>query len=74
MSPVVEERIVLSADDLAHRLGVSVRHVRRMDVAGKLPQPVRIGGCVRWPVDKIDAWIRANCPNRRVFEAMWNGA
>ena len=63
-------RIVISAKELAQRLGISLRHMRRLQAAGKAPSPVRLGRCVRWPVAEIEAWIAAGAPHRRAWEAM----
>jgi len=60
--------LALSARELAGRLGVSLRHVRRMDSAGMLPRPCRLGRAVRWPTETIDAWLRAGAPDRRRWE------
>ena len=40
--------LLLDARALAKVLSCSVRHIRRMDTAGELPAPVRIGRLVRW--------------------------
>ena len=61
--------VVLSAKGVAGLLGVSLRHVRRMDSAGRLPKPIRLGHLIRWPVDGIEKWIAMGCPDRRTFEA-----
>ena len=58
-----------SAAELAARLGVSLRHVRRMDSAGMLPRPVRLGRAVRWSADDLDAWLAAGAPDRRAWES-----
>jgi len=42
---------------------VSTRHLRRMVDAGKAPQPVRLGGCVRWNRETVAAWLAAGCPS-----------
>lgn len=60
---------LLDVDALASLLGVSTRHVRRLVDAGKCPQPVRLGGCVRWSRAAVDAWIAAGCPTCR----KWRG-
>lgn len=56
---------MLDAEALAGLLGVSPRHVRRLVDAGKAPQPIRLGGCVRWQRTTVDAWIADGCPNLR---------
>ncbi len=56
-------QLLLSAEELGERLGFSARTIWRLRSAGKLPQPVKIGGSIRWRADEIDAWVRAGCPN-----------
>jgi len=74
MAPTyITERIALSAEDLAQRLGVSLRHIRRMNSAHRLPRPVRIGHSVRWLAEEIDAWLKAGAPDRKTWEAMRGG-
>ena len=57
--------ILLDVEAFAGVLGVSSRHVRRLVDAGKAPQPIRLGGCVRWPRHVVDTWIADGCPNCR---------
>lgn len=54
---------MLDVEAFADLLGVSTRHLRRLVDAGKAPQPVRLGGCVRWPRHVADAWIADGCPS-----------
>jgi predicted DNA-binding transcriptional regulator AlpA len=49
---------LLSAADLARLLSCSIRHVRRMDCAGELPPPVRLGALVRWRAGRLRDWLR----------------
>lgn len=60
--------LALSAAELAGKLGVSLRHVRRMDSAQLLPKPIRLGRSVRWPVHELNAWMQAGAPNRRQWD------
>ena len=62
--------ILVSAGDLGDMMNISVRHIRRMDAAGKLPKPVRLGHCVRWRADEIQAWLSAGAPKRDVWRTM----
>lgn len=55
---------------LASFLGVSKRHVHRLKAAGKLPEPIRLGRCVRWTLEAIRAWMDAGGPDRAKREAM----
>lgn len=57
--------VMLDVEGFAGLLGVSTRHVRRLVDAGKCPQPVRLGGCVRWPRPAVERWIADGCPNCR---------
>jgi predicted DNA-binding transcriptional regulator AlpA len=57
--------VMLDVEALASLLDCSTRHVRRCVDAGKFPQPVRLGGCVRWPRHVVEAWIADGCPNCR---------
>ena len=62
--------IAIDATALAGLLGLSVRTIRRLDASGKLPQPVKIGGAVRWRREEIDAWLEAGCPDRDEWGAI----
>ena len=69
----VESKILISAADVARMLGLSSRTVARMNSYGGLPRPVRLGRSVRWLRDEIQAWIKAGCPNRKVWDATKGG-
>jgi predicted DNA-binding transcriptional regulator AlpA len=58
---------MLTAADLCGMLSTSIRTVHRLNSAGKIPAPVRIGGRPRWRRDEIIAWIDAGCPDRQVW-------
>jgi excisionase family DNA binding protein len=64
------DRLLIDADELARLLGVSVRHVRRMDAGGEIPRAVRLGRSVRWRRDEIIAWIVAGVPDRDRWETL----
>ena len=68
--PTFTAPLAYSAQHLAERLGVSLRHVRRMDAAGMLPKPIRLGRAVRWPAEDIHGWLKAGSPDRRKWEAI----
>jgi predicted DNA-binding transcriptional regulator AlpA len=58
--------LLLSTEDLARELRTSTKTIARMDSAGRLPKPVKIGGRLkRWPRQAIVEWIAAGCPSRR---------
>ena len=55
---------LIGVEQVAKRLGISVRTIWRLDAAGKLPEPIRISGSVRWRSVEITAWIEGGCPDR----------
>ena len=63
------QALAISARQLSQMLGVSLRQVWRLNAAGKLPQPIRLGGSVRWNRDEILRWFRAGCPSRQTWDA-----
>ena len=52
----VAEQTMLTIEQLAERLQVSVASVRRRVEGGKLPPPVRIGHLARWRLNDIQQW------------------
>lgn len=53
---------LITADELAAILGLSKRSVWRLVANGEIPEPLRVGGSTRWPLDEIEAWLDAGCP------------
>lgn len=68
-SPSVDHLIRI--DDVARLVGLSARQAWRLDRAGKLPSPVRIGRAVRWRSGEIQAWFAAGCPPRDEWAVRW---
>jgi excisionase family DNA binding protein len=66
--------LVVDTHELASLLGVSKRHIERMDAAGKLPKPKRLGRTKRWLRAEIDRWVETGYPDRRTWEALRGGA
>jgi predicted DNA-binding transcriptional regulator AlpA len=64
-----ERVIAISARQLSQMLSVSLRQCWRLNAAGKLPRPVRLGGSVRWSRQEILDWFSQQCPDRRMWEA-----
>ena len=71
MEKVVKEDVhtALSAVELAEKLRVSLRHIRRLDAIGKLPKPIRLGGAVRWLASEMNEWLESGAPDRAEWEA-----
>jgi predicted DNA-binding transcriptional regulator AlpA len=65
----LDERALLSAKELARRLGRSVASIYRDWRNNRMPEPIKLGWLTKWRVEDIDLWIELKCPNRRVFEA-----
>ena len=69
MENAIAEKLV-TAKDIGEILCLSKRQIWRLNVSGKIPAPVRIGGSVRWRSSDIERWISLGCPDRRTFEAI----
>lgn len=61
--------MLMTVDDLARELRTSAKTIRRMDAAGRLPRPVKVGRAKRYVRSAIVAWIAAGCPRRGEWEA-----
>lgn len=53
---------MLTIDELAGRLKVHTRTIRRLIQRGHLPAPVKLGHGLRWPEAQIQEWISRGCP------------
>lgn len=53
---------LLTVNGVAKMLACSPRTVYRLVDAGRIPQPVKIGGMVRWPRELLEKWIAQGCP------------
>jgi prophage regulatory protein len=62
-------QLALSARQLSQMLGISLRQAWRLNSAGKLPKPIRLGGSVRWNRQEVQDWFAAGCPDRKTWEA-----
>lgn len=57
--------VLLSIQDVAQMLGISVRGVSRHVDAGRMPRPIKLGGSVRWRVVDLEEWVAGGCPRVR---------
>ena len=62
--PIKVEKMLINIRDIAIILDVSERTVRRMNDAGRLPEPIQLGGLLKWKKSSIYDWIDLNCPTR----------
>jgi len=53
---------LLTVHDVAEMLSCSPRTVYRLNDAGRMPKPVRLGSLVRWPKAIVERWIDQGCP------------
>ena len=60
--PVAHEPLLIPVEQVAEMLNLSTRTVWRMLAAGRIPEPVRIGGSVRWRLARVRQWVDAGCP------------
>lgn len=66
---LVTEPLLLKAAQVAKVMGCSLAYVYQLYSAGRLPEPVRLGGrAVRWRKDELSGWINAGCPSRDKWE------
>ena len=63
-----EDPKLLTQGDLARRLRISIRQIRRLDKSGSLPRPLKIGTLKRWDPDEIDRWVKGGAPERAEWE------
>lgn len=54
--------LLVTAEEVARMLNVSVRSIWRMRSAGHVPKPIRMGGNIRWRRIDIEEWVAAGCP------------
>ncbi len=60
--PSVNQGQLLTIQQVAKRLNVSIRTVQRLRRKEALPQPMQLGGSVRWNPETIETWIKLGCP------------
>lgn len=66
-SPTVDP-VLLTAAQVAAVLQISTRTLWRLLSGRKVPEPVRLGGAVRWRAEDIKNWIAAGCPQTSARE------
>lgn len=53
---------LLRVGEVAALLKCSIRQVYRLSASGGIPQPIHIGGMVRWRPEALQTWLEAHCP------------
>lgn len=54
---------LVNARELARLLAISERTLYRLKSMGELPNPVTLGGSVRWRLTEVREWIAKGCPS-----------
>ncbi len=52
---------MLNVREVAARLRISDRQVRKLARAGRIPAPAKLGGSTRWREADLDRFIAAGC-------------
>lgn len=58
---------LITAAELAALMQISQRTLWRLLSAGKVIEPVRIGGNTRWRLSEVERWIANGCPPATEF-------
>jgi len=53
-----DEKVLLNIEEVSEMLGVTSRHVRRLWQKMEFPQPIRLGGSVRWNRHVVDRFLQ----------------
>lgn len=61
-------RELITANQLADMLSISERTLYRLKSIGQLPEPIVLGGSVRWRLAEVREWIANGCPKPPEFE------
>lgn len=64
----MSESRLLTVRNVADVLRCSTMTVWRLSKKGQIPQPVKVGGMVRWKADSLQEWLSAQCPGNRSTE------
>ena len=56
---------LMTINDVARLLNCSTRTVYRLNDAGRIPRPVRLGSLIRWNRSEIEQWIANGCQRVR---------
>ena len=61
---------LLDVDAVRSRFKLGKSTLARLVASNRFPQPLKIGGSVRWRAEVLDAWLADGCPRDvRAWEA-----
>ena len=66
--------LLIDAREGARLLGICRAHFLRLDSAGRVPAPVRLGRRTLWNREELILWCNAKCPGRDRWQAMVDSA
>ncbi len=55
---------LINANQFAELLNISERTLYRLKSTEQLPEPIQLGGSVRWRLAEIRRWIEKGCPKK----------
>ena len=65
MTPMDSQPELLRADEAAAFCGVAKRTWWRLVANSRAPEPIRLGGAVRWRRRELVLWVNRGCRNGR---------
>ena len=65
----MSESALLSAKESASYCSRSAATWWRLNSAGKIPKPIKLGGGTFWNRQELATWVAAGCPDRGRWEA-----
>jgi predicted DNA-binding transcriptional regulator AlpA len=70
-TPIVSDRLALSAKDAAAILGISRAQLWKLHASGRIPLPVYLGTkAPRWRADELRSWLAAGAPDRLTWQKL----
>lgn len=58
------EPALITANQLACMMQISLRTLWRLRSSGLLPEPVKLGSSTRWRLNEVRQWIAQGCPSQ----------
>ncbi len=55
-----DQTYVLKIKDVAEFFNVTERHIDRLVVEGRFPEPVYVGAAKRWNLEQLETWAAQN--------------
>lgn len=63
---------LLRRPQAARHMGVGTSTLDRLNAAGLVPPPIRLGGSLCWGRHELDEWCRHGCPPRAEWRPVWD--